>query len=579
MKDLSSLLETSLSRRTFARIGASAGLLGALGVLYACEGGAPDASDDTDDEEEPAAPDADDADDSDEPADGEPRQGGTLVWGMGGDADALDPHTAGAWAAWRQTTMIYEGLVRIDLHAEEGTPGIEAQLAESWEVSDDGLTWTFDLRQGVQFHDGSDFDADAVYYNYERVWVEDSPQFFANARPRAVYAFQFLDDVEVIDDYTISFTHAQPVGEFLRLIGDYYFFGIISPARLDEVGNEELPQNGSGTGPFRFVERSPGERTVFERNDDYWGRPPYVDRLIVRPILEDQARVVALQTGELDLMSDPPPDTIDSLVNDGYVLSMGDAPHVTWYYFHFRNEHGSNQLVRQAVSHAINREAIATQLFRDTAAPAYGILSPGMPAYDPDYKPFDYDPDRARELLEEAGYPDGFSTKLLGVPTASGWPQAGAVAEMMQTNLADVGIELELELVEWITFLGQALDRVQRTDAMLYGTAWGMPFNFFLNIISESVYRTEEANPWNWYNYRENPREDLDEKLQAGAMEIDIEAGNEHYREAHRQIVEEDIAFLPITHDKLPHLMRPEVKGFIHSVNMNYDMTTVWLDE
>lgn len=572
------LLPYRMTRRNMLRLGALTGMSAMLlpGILAACGGDDDDEPEESGEAATGSTPAGEATSAETTGQSGDPKQGGTLVWGMGGDADALDPHTTNAWAAWRQATMMYESLVRKDLLATEGTPEMVPLLAESWEASEDGLTWTFKLRQGVKFHDGTDFNSAAVMANYERMAVEDSKYYYATAW-HGRFAFQYATEVDAPDDYTWVITHDQPVGEFLATMGDYYWFGIASPTQIEKVGNENLAANPSGTGPFRFVERVEGQRTEFERNDDYWGEKAYVDRVIVRPILEDQARVVALQTGEIDLMSDPPPDVIQSLIDEGFVLSDGMTPQVAFYYFNFRNEFAQDVRVRQAISYAINREAIARDLFRDSAIPAYGLLSPGAPAYDPDWKPFAYDPEKARELLAEAGYPDGFKTKLLGVPTASGWPQAGAVAQFMKDNLAEVGIDLELELTEWVTYLG--IQFRERTDMILRGTAWGMPTNFFLNIQGESRYRSEQDAGDSAYTNRENPNEELDELLVAGAQSTDPEEANRLYREANEKMMVEDCAYVAITHDKLPHLMKPAVKGFVHSVNVNYDLTKIWIDE
>jgi peptide/nickel transport system substrate-binding protein len=590
------LLSRGLSRRQLLRAGAAAGLGATMlpGLLAACGG------DDDDDADAPTAASGTTPAAGETAAPGsttpgetlsgvnaadavatanagkEPKSGGTLVWGMGGDADALDPHTTNAWAAWRQATLMYESLVRKDLLGQSLNVEIVPQLAESWEVAPDGLKYTFTLRQGVTFHDGSAFNAEAVKANYERNAVPESEYYYANAWHGSI-AFPSVASVETPDEHTFIFNMATPLIEFLAAIGDYYWFGIASPTRIKEVGNENLAANPSGTGPFKFAERVEGDHTTFERFEEYWGEKAYLDRLIVRPILDDSTRVVALQNGEIDLMSDPPPDVIQSLLDSGYVLSQGTTPQVAYYRFNFKNEFGSNQKVRQAVNYALNRDSIATDLFRDTVIPAYGILSPGAPAYDPAWKPVSFDPDRARQLLAEAGFPDGFKTKLLAAPTASGWPQAGATAQLIQSNLKDVGIELELELTEWVTYLG--INFAERTDAMLWGTAWGMPTNFFLNIEFESVNHNEETDTYNtFYNTPQNPIQELDDMLIAAKQETDVEKANELYRQINQRVAVDDAAVLAINHDKLPHLLREAVRGFVHSVNVNYDMSKVWLD-
>jgi len=187
-----------------------------------------------------------------------------------------------------------------------------------------------------------------------------------------------------------------------------------------------------------------------------------------------------------------------------------------------------------------------------------------------------YDPDKAKQLLTDAGYPNGFKSTLWAAPTASGWPLAGATAQFIQSNLKAIGIDLEIQLTEWVTYLG--LD-FRDPKLLMSGTAWGMPTNFFVNILAESTYNTQESTYSTGYNEKENPRTDVDTLLKSAKAEVDPAKSNDLYKQANSKLCAEDVAFLCLNHDKFPHMMADYVEGFVHAVNVNYDMSKVWLDK
>ncbi|MSQ29863.1 MAG: hypothetical protein EXR68_05175, partial [Dehalococcoidia bacterium] len=193
--------------------------------------------------------------------------GGTLVWGMESDIDPIDPHTVNAWVTWRVNYQMFETLWAKDLskYTNGGVHPNVARLAESVEISDKGSTYTFKLRQGVKFHDGTAFNAEAVKFNWKR-WEEGSPLYLVRAARRQRFMNQYLTGINVIDAHTIQFKNSRPFGEFLELQTGYYFPAILSPTALEKLGNDGFPKAPVGTGPFRFVERVEGQRIVAARN-------------------------------------------------------------------------------------------------------------------------------------------------------------------------------------------------------------------------------------------------------------------------------------------------------------------------
>lgn len=225
--------------------------------------------------------------------------------------------------------------------ADVEVPEIIGELAEDWEVGDDGLTWTIHLREGVKFHDGTDFNAEAVKWNIDRMWNEDAPQFSAKANGCTAFSWQALDRMEVVDEHTIKLIMKHPFGEFLgkQVDGGCGNVSLMSPSNWEQWGNENIGEHPVGTGMFRFVERVRGEKIVLERNPDYWGEQsgdprfhaPYVDRLIFVPYTDAASRVAALESGEVDIIMSAPPDAIPRLEDQGFVVEQGPSPHVIYY--------------------------------------------------------------------------------------------------------------------------------------------------------------------------------------------------------------------------------------------------------
>jgi peptide/nickel transport system substrate-binding protein len=505
------------------------------------------------------------------------KQGGTLIYAMEAEPDILDPHVAGGWHTNRLTRQMHDCLVGYDLTKpveEQPTPKLVGVLAEKWDISPDGKVYTFHLRKGVKFHDGTPFNADAVRINVERVWFKDSKWFWGRGPGRNSRHFAFLTGLEVVDDHTIKLIMSQPFSEFLPQMANVSANGqcIVSPTQLEKLGNENYHTHPVGTGPFEFVERVRGDRVVLKRFEGYWGEKALLDKLIIRPMPEASARVTALQTGEADVIVVPPPDSREQLEREGFKWVQAPRTHHVWYLiFNMQNEHFKNKLVRQAVNYAIDRVGMAKHLLKDSAEPAiYGLLPPVNTAFDPNIRAYEYNPQKARALLKEAGYPNGFKTVLHISVDGSGQMIPVPMMEFIQNNLKQVGIDGKIEAFEWVTYLGM-WSKGMEPHVGIMQLSWGQPNPNWLPIVLHSRWAAPKGSNAGYYSDPE-----LDKVMEAALAETDPEQAKVLWQQANRMATEE-AALAGVVHDRIPLAMSPKVQGFVHPGLEWWMFDRVWL--
>jgi peptide/nickel transport system substrate-binding protein len=500
-----------------------------------------------------------------------PKAGGTLIWGMESEIGPLDIQAIGGWVTWRVRRLIYEPLVTHDL-TTEGTlsPPIIPALAKSWEVSSDGRVYTFHLRENVKFHDGTPFDAQAVKFNLDRALDAQFPYFHTQLSIfQKRYIYQYIESYQVLDPLTIQLTNSQPFPDFLFQMAELGYAAFVSPAAVQKWGNNDIAEHPVGTGPFRFVERVRGQKVVLERHAAYWGRKPYLNRIIFRPLPEAASRVVALQTGEADLIMVPPPDSIEPLKKAGFIVHQSPTAHI-WYWNLCMNRGPLQDVrVRQAIQHAIDKDGLAKNLMRGTVLPAHQMHAPGAPAHDPEFKLYDYNPAKAKQLLAEAGYASGLKLTWITSVDGSGQLIPVPITEWIQRDLRKVGIEIDIVTYEWQSYLGMFAVRCEKSDS--WQMSWGEVSDYWLYKVVHSKYNTEQF-PRSYYK---NP--EVDKTLDLAAVELDDKKRHDLYRQANRLLME-DAAFVPIVHDLAPVVYHPKVKGFVHTALESFDLTTVWLD-
>jgi peptide/nickel transport system substrate-binding protein len=484
------------------------------------------------------------------PAVAQPGAAGTLVVGVVAEPVNLDPAQVTDLNSNRVSRRIAETLVAF---AEESTR-VEPHLAESWTISRDGLTYTFKLRRGIKFHDGSPFDAEAVKFSIERQINPDHPFNKLGKYPFAGYFFGNVNAVEVVAEDTVQFVLKEPRASFLSVLAAGPA-SIVSPTAARKYG-ADYALTPVGTGPFRYVSWDRGQRVVLEKNPGYWKFPVKLDRVIYRPIVEDQARLTELLTGSLDLIVGVPPDFVAQLEGNAKLGLLKQVGAHVWYLgINNQKKPLDDKRVRQALNYAVNKEAIVKDVLKGTGAVSRGPVLPDTWGADPALKAYPYDPERAKKLLAEAGYPSGFSTTLWVPESGSGMQSPVAMSTVIQSNLKAVGVNVTLQTMEWGAFLAKLRTKEQDLFALSWMAGAEDPDLVIYPLLHSSQWTPGGPNRALYKNTR------LDDVLHQARIVTDQAKRAELYREAQRILVE-DPPWIFIDHEIQIAAFSRRVQGF-----------------
>ncbi len=371
-----------------------------------------------------------------------------LVYGLTLAPSGIDPHVNASSELGIPLTSVYDTLVYLNPDTGDFVPG----LAEDWDVSEDELVYTFHLREGVTFHDGTPFSAEAVRFNLERITSPDL------ASQKARFMLGPYERVEVMDEYTVRIHLSEPFAPLLDSLSQVYL-GMASPTAVETWGSDyQLHQ--VGTGPFTFAEYVPQDHLLLRRNPDYaWGPEVYqhetaqVDEIEFRFFVDPATRSPALETGEVDIMGEiPPQDAARLEENDDFRIEAAPIPGVSLMFFlNTTRPPLDDAKVRQALIFATNRQAIVSTIFRDTPPVAYGPLAANTFGYEPEVQDYyAHDPARAASLLDEAGWQDSDGDGVRdknGEPlvldmTLMGWGYMPQVGQLLAAQWSTLGIEV-----------------------------------------------------------------------------------------------------------------------------------------
>ncbi len=454
---------------------------------------------------------------------------------------------------------IYDRLV--DIKVEDGVSSIEPSLAEEWEISDDGLEYTFHLRQGVKFHNGNDFTAEDVVYTFNRL-LTVSGAMNTELLEQVQGAAEVLDGsateisgIEAVDDYTVKITLVEPFGAFLSCMtapGASIYDSEATEAAGDQFGLD--PAVTVGTGPFKFVEWTLNDRMVLVRNDDYWKEPAGIPGVLIRIVPDTETQTMMFESGELDIIDlDEIPDAVDRLkATYPDQIVEGNRVGVTYMIMNYNVEPLNNIKVRQAIQHAIDRQAILDALYGGMGTVENGIYPHGLIGFNNDLPAIEYDPELAKSLLAEAGYADGFTMELAN-DTSSG-DAVAMTLEIIKEQLAEVGITAEIKNYDESSWL----DLRNSGEMCAFTATWTADFNDPDNFIY-TFFGNEEKSKIRSLNY---PDADKMARVTAARAMINEDERIAEYRALEKEIIQDDAAWVPMYSRVHLFAVSKRVQGF-----------------
>lgn len=470
-----------------------------------------------------------------------------LIFARGGDSVSMDYASITDGESSRVTIQIFETLLDFDRDSFEIKPG----LAKDFDVSDDGMVYTFYLREGVKFHDGTDFNADAVIFNYERWADPDHPYHMADKGfVYNAYGNQFggfkgdenhaIEAINKIDEHTVEFVLNRPLAAFVQNVAMTYF-AITSPTSFEKYG-ERIVDNPVGTGPFVFEEWRRNDTITLSKNENYWKEGyPKLDRLIFMVIPDNSARLTALRAGDIDIMDGLSPDDIPVVEDNPNLTLFERAPNNIGYLgFQVEKEPFDNPLVRRAMNHLVDKEGLIKALYNDLAVPAKNPLPPGYLGYNDDIQAYEFDIEKGKQLLAEAGYPDGFEFDLWTMPVARPYmPDPARAAEALQADFAKAGLTANIVTMEWATYLAET----EKGSQELYMLGWsginGDPDYFLSNLLSKESIPTGNRSFW--------ANDEVSDMFRRAQTISDFDERAAVYKEA-LEIVHEEAPWIPLVH-------------------------------
>jgi len=526
-------------------------------------------------------------------------EGGTLVFAGASDPVVLDGALVSDGESIRVITQIFETLVALKPGTTEPVPG----LAESWEADDAGTAWTFKIREGVTFHDGEPLDAEAVCFNFDRWYNFEGPL----QNPGATYYWQVVfggfatynkdsgapeeslyESCEATDETTAVLTLTKPSATFIPALSQQAF-SIASPKALEEFNADEGTTDADGifspsgtfgtehpigTGPFEFVSWTRNDRLVLKRNEDYWGDKAKLDELIIRPIADNAARLQALQSGEIQGYDLVEPQDITTLEGDEN-LEVIDRPafNVAYVGFNIAKKPTDDAKVRQAIAYGLDRQAVVDNFYSGRAEVATQFMPPEVVGYADDVTTYEFDPEKAKQILQDAGYELPVPLEFWYPTDVSRpyMPDPKRNFEAFAASLNKSGFKVTAKSAPWNPdYLGRA-DEGNAGNLRLLG--WTGDYGDADNFIGTFFQSPQKA-----WGTTTTPLTEIEDLLDEAEIETEESKREELYQEANRQIMDQ-LPGVPYAHSRPALAFTANVNGYVASPTTNESFASVTLEE
>ena len=512
----------------------------------------------------------------------------TFVFGGQGEPVSLDPAIITDGVSSRITRQIYEGLVKYKGPTTEVIPA----LAEKWEVNKDGTVWTFSLHKGIKFHDGNPCDAAAIVWNFDRWRLSKHPQHENQIKAGQTFEYyeaQFggfdekslITKIEAVNPQTVRITLKNPQGPFLANLA-MFVFDIVSPKAVEKQGLN-FGKNPVGTGPFKFVEWKVGQEVILEANKDYWDKAhaPKVQRVVIRNIKDNSQRLAALKAGEVHGFEGLNPDDVKVVRADPNLQIILRPTNTTGYVaFNYKVKELRDGRVRQAIAHAINKKAIVDALYGGTGMVANQFQPPPLWGHNKELKDYEYNPERAKQLLKDAGFGQGLKEitwddgkkeplQFWYMPVSRPYyPNPKEISEAIAADLAKVGITVQLQTTDWAVYL----DKRKNGQLPLYMLGWtgdnGDPDNFVCYFFC-----SPGASREGFY-----ANQQLTGVLMEAQKLTDQPKRAVLYRKA-EQMIHDDVARIFIANNQPPLPFSKKVKGYVANPTGSEFFNTVSIEK
>ena len=507
--------------------------------------------------------------------------GGSITITYKDDVATLDPAIGYDWQNWSMIKSIFDGL----MDYVPGTTELRPGLAESYEISEDGLTYTFKLRPGVTFHNGREMTAEDVKYSLDRVTDPETQSpgagFFGMIEgfdAQMAGEAEGLSGVTVVDPQTVQITLSRPDATFLHVMA--LNFASVVPREAVEEHGDDFGRNPVGTGAFRLGEWTLGQRLVFEKNPDYWREGvPYLDQIVFEVGQEPVVALLRLQNGEVDLVGDGiPPAKFQEVMADpaqAERVVQGGQLHTGYITMNVTQPPFDNPQVRQAVNMAIDKDRIV-QIINNRAVPANQPLPPSMPGYTEGYEGYAYDPEGAKALLAEAGFPEGFETELFVMNTDPN-PR---IAQAIQQDLAAIGIDASIQSLAQANVIeagGAGTAPMIWSGGMAWIADFPDPANFYYPILGCAG---AVDGGWNWARYCNKELDAMAAEADAMSDPAQAEERLQKWSDIYMQVME-DAPWVPVFNEERFTIKTPRMGGedplYVDpvSIPVNYDYVYV----